>query len=190
MSQNMSVRLLNILLILTLAFSTATAGEVTVSLDRLAFIAPPPQDAGEYGSRIALHFSLPDDIAGSDIIYAELQIPLDFSNVEIEGALILEFQAHNITSDWTEQNTDWDNPWTEPGGDIDTLTFYTYTITMDGETDVFMDVTKFVNPIVENNTDNFGLMFIPVKHDLPVFHIPQRLIEYFRNSAQVKVIYK
>ena len=189
MSQDTYVRLLKILLILTLVCSVATAGEVIVGLDRLAFITPPPQDADEYSSRIALHFSLPDEISGSDVIYAELQIPLDFSNIQIEGALILEFQAHNITSDWTEQNADWDSPWTEPGGDIDTLTFYTYTITMDGETDVFMDVTKFVRPVVENNTDNFGLMFIPVKHDLPVYHIPQGLISYFQNSAQVKIIY-
>jgi len=184
------MRILNILLILALACSIVSAGEVTVDLDRVALLVPSPQDANEYSSRIAIHFTLPDEVEGSDIIYAELHVPLDFSGFEIEGNLILEFQAHNITTDWTEENADSDGHWSEPGGDIDTLTFYTYTITIDGEADVFMDVTKFVRPIVESGSDNFGMMLIPIKHGRLVFHIPQRLITYFRNSAQLRVVYK
>jgi len=184
------VRLLNILLILALACSFVSAGDVTVDLDRVALLVPDQEDADEYSSRIAIHFTLPDEVEDSDIIYAELHVPLDFSGFEIEGNLILEFQAHNITTDWTEENADWDSPWSESGGDIDTLTFYTYTITMDGEADVFMDVTKFVRPIVESGSDNFGMMFVPVKHDRLVFHIPEALVTYFTNSAQLRVVYK
>jgi len=147
------MRVLSIILTILMSFSFVLAGNVvTVDLDRLALLVPSQEDANTHSSRIAVHFTLPEEVEDSKIIYAEILIPLDFSNVEIDGNRTLELQAYNITSNWTEQDT-----WNSLAEDIDTLSFYTYTITMSGESHVFMDVTKFVKPIIESNATNFGL---------------------------------
>ena len=104
-----------------------------------------------------------------DIIYAELYIPFDFEGVEIEGSLLLELLAYDITTDWTEEGAAWDEPWTEPGGDIDTLSSYTYSIIINDD-DVHMDITRFVQAVLDEELDNCGLMLVPLKYDLPVFH--------------------
>ena len=84
------MRFVNILLIVAMGFSLAIAGEVTVDLNRIALLTPGQNEQDDYSSRIAIHFTMPDDVEDSDIIYAELLIPLDFSNVEVEGGNILD----------------------------------------------------------------------------------------------------
>jgi hypothetical protein len=181
--------LYNILLIVLLGFSPAIAGEVTVDVDRLALLEPAQDDYDSLSSRIAIHFNIPDSLEGKKVIYAELLIPLNFSNIDIVGERILELQAHNITSEW-DGNAGWNAPWENAGGDIDTLSFYTYTLKMEGETSVYMDVTHFVKPIIESNTDNFGLMLIPIKHDQNVFHIYRGVYNQIANSARLKIKYR
>ncbi|MCD6160789.1 MAG: DNRLRE domain-containing protein [candidate division Zixibacteria bacterium] len=184
------MRIIFTILIIAISFAFVSADEVTVRLDRAVFIIPDQESNDEASSRIAVHFSLPEAVNNSDIIYAELHIPLDFTNADIDGDNILEIQARNITTNWTVENADWDGPWTDEGGDLDTTTFYTYTITMDGETDIFMDVTKFVRAVVEDGSDNFGLMLMPYKYDQEVFHIYQNALSEIRTSAQLRVVCK
>jgi len=177
------------LLFVILMVTSAIADKVTVDLDRVAFITPSQEDAGEYGTRIAIYFDIPEAMEGAKIVYAELNIPLDFTNADIDGEKVLEFQAFDITTDWTDENAEWDSPWTNDGGDIDSTTFYTYTLTMDGETNTFLDITHFVRRMVETEASNYGLMLFPVKHDEDVFHINSSFETVIENSAQVKIVY-
>ena len=184
------MRVLNILLILALGVTSVFAEEITVNLDRVALILPDQEDYLEYSSRIAIHFTLPDEINSKEIIYAELYIPLNFGEFETVGDSILEIEAFDITTDWAEENTDWDSPWSDPGGDIDTLFSYTYSIMIGQSEDVYMDITRFVRNVVEEDQDNYGLMLIPFKYDQSVFHIYEGVDTQIRNSAEVRLTYK
>jgi len=177
-----------IIIAIVLFAVSAYADDVTCELDRVALLTPSQEDPGDYGSRIAVYFDIPDTVSGTSIVYAELTCPLDFSNVEVDGELILEFQAFNITSNWTD-NADWDSPWTDAGGDIDSSTFYTYTLTMADTAHICMDVTGFVRDAVEGNATSYGMMLIPVKHDVNVYNIPQAFATVIENSAEVRIVY-
>jgi len=180
------MRVLSIILTILISLPIALAGnEAIVELDRIALLVPGQEDIDTHSSRIAVHFTLPEEIENNQIIYAEIVIPLDFSNVEIESNSTLELQAYNITSNWSEEDT-----WNSLAEDIDTLSFYTYTITMSRVAHIFMDVTKFVRPIVENNASNFGLMLVPLKHDTPVFHVNQAIVNQISQSALLRIVYK
>jgi hypothetical protein len=184
------MRVLNILLILALGVALVNAEEITVNLDRVSLIVPEQEDYLENSSRIAIHFTMREEINGKDIIFAELCIPLNFGEFNIEGDSLLEIGAFDITTDWTEGNTDWDTPWSNPGGDIDTLSSYTYSIMMGQSDDVHMDITRFVRSVVENGRNNYGLMLIPFKYDQPIFHIYEDVDTQIRNSAEVRVTFK
>ncbi len=184
------MRVLNILLILALGIVLVNADEINVDLDRVALIIPDQEDWNEFSSRIAKHFSLPDEVNGKEIIFAELYISLDFGEYEAVGDSILEIEAFDITTDWAEENTDWDTPWSDPGGDIDTLSSYTYSIMIGQSESVYMDVTRFVRSLVEDEQENFGLMLIPYKYDQPIFHIYGDIDTQIRGSAEVRLTFK
>lgn len=184
------MRVLNILLILALGVTSVFAEEITVNLDQVALILPDQEDYLEYSSRIAIHFTLPDEINSKEIIYAELYIPLNFGEFETVGDSLLEIEAFDITTDWNEKNTDWDSPWSDPGGDIDTLSSYTYSIMIGQSEDVYMDITRFVRSLVEDEQENFGLMLIPYKYDQPIFHIYGDIDTQIRGSAEMRLTFK
>jgi len=183
------MKIIQILMVLALGIGAAFAGEVEVNLDQVALIAPGQEDV-EQSNRIALHFNLPEEVYGSEIIYAELIMSLNFPQADDNSDSVLEIQAYSITTDWSEENADWDGPWTEPGGDIDSLSFYTYTLTMGAGANVFMDVSQFVRSVVEEEVDNFGLMLIPNKYDQPVFEIYSDADDDIGQSGHVRIVYK
>lgn len=184
------MRVLNILLILALVITSVMAEEAIIELDRVALIVPEQEDWNEYSSRIAIHFTMPEEINGKDIIFVELYIPLNFGEFDVVGDSLLEIEAFDITTDWAEENTDWDTPWSEPGGDIDTLSSYTYSTMIGQSENVYMDVTRFVRSVLEDGHSNYGLMLIPFKYDQPVFHIYQNVDAQIRGSAEVRLTYK
>ncbi len=184
------MRALSILLAATIGVVPALADEAIVGLDRVALIVPPYEDMPGYSSRIAIHFTLPEQVSDQEIIYAELFIPLDLRGVEILGDSLLDMEAYDITSDWSEENVSWDSPWSEPGGDIDSLSSYAYTITLQQSEDVHMDIRSFVRSVVKGDIVNHGLMLIPLKYDQPAFHFHQNIDSYIRNSTQVRLTFK
>lgn len=184
------MRALSILLAVTIGAIPALADEATVGLDRVALIVPPYEDMPHYSSRIAIYFTLPEQVSDREIIYAELFIPLDLGGVEILGDSLLDMEAYDITSEWSEDNVSWDSPWSEPGGDIDSLSSYAYTITLQQSEDIHMDIRRFVRSIVDGDVVNHGLMLIPLKYDQPAFHFHRNIDSYIRNSTQVRITYK
>ena len=67
------MRALSIVLTILMSFSIVLAGNVaTVDLDRITLLVPGYEDADTYSSRIAVHFTLPEEIENNQIIYAEI----------------------------------------------------------------------------------------------------------------------
>ena len=171
--------------------ASAGAEEIAASIDRIAVLDPGQEDANNFNRRVAFHFSLPAqfDSVDAKIVYAELHIPFDFSGLDIEGNSTLELQAYPITTSWIDGDANWQSPWSNRGGDLDTLSFYTYTVNIAGGTDVFLDLTEYVKAVVENHADNSGLMFIPNMHEQRNFDIPQNLVQQITDSARLKIVY-
>ena len=177
------MKVLNILLVFSVCLTVAMAGEVTVNLDRVALLNPAPNQENDSGNRLAIHFSIPEEVASSNIVYAELTIPIDLSQVNYEGDDILEIQARDITDDWTEEDANCFS-------DLDSNSFYSYTINMQNDRAMYMDITEFVHNQVDGELDNFGLMLVPFKYDQQVFNLPRAVISLIRNSARIKIIYE
>lgn len=177
------MKAISTLIMLSLCAAWAIAGEVTGNLDRVALVSPPLNQADELSNRIAMHFALPEGAQNAEIIYAELNFPIDLSQAEYEGDAMLEFQAHNISSDWTEENPDC-------FAAMDDSSFYTYTINMANDRAVHMDITEFVRSLAGGDAENNGLILIPFKYDQDIFNLPSEIISPIRNSAQLRIIYE
>jgi len=177
------MRLISILILVVVCFSWAVSGEVDVNLDRAVLLMPDNEDPDIYSPRIAVHFSLPEVIDGADITFAELYVPLANIEFQYNGNGVLEIQAQNISSSWSEENG-------ADFNDIDNSTFYTYTIDLSDGEDIHMDVTEFLKSITSEEADNFGLMLMPIKLDQHEFHLPRNIASRIRNSAQIKIVYE
>jgi len=167
------------------------AEQVSVNLDRIAVVAPNPNNANTENTLAAIHFSLPRIPDSARIIFAEIVIPLDFLTTRIDGDSILEFLAVPIIHDWTPESA-WNDPWTSRGNDLDTLSSYSFTITM-GNRDrskVFLDVTNFVREIMTSERQNYGLMIFPQQTGETAFHLPQAIIQQITDSAVLRITYR
>jgi hypothetical protein len=167
------------------------AEQVSVNLDRIAVIEPTPNNASDENTLAAIHFSLPRIPDSCRIIYAEIVIPLDFSNTTIGNDSILELLTYPINHNWTPESS-WDDPWTARGNGLDTLSSYSFTITM-GNRDrskVYLDVTNFVQEIKIASRQNFGLMLFPQQAIDTAFHLPQAIIQQITDSAILRITYR
>jgi hypothetical protein len=167
------------------------AEQVSVNLDRIAVVAPNPNNASNENTLAAVHFSLPRIPDSCRIIYAEIVIPLDFSNTTIGNDSIMELLAYPINHNWTPESS-WDDPWSARGNDLDTLSSYSFTITM-GNRDrsrVYLDVTNFVHELKSGLRQNFGLMIFPQQMAETAFHLPQTIIQQITNSAILRITYR
>ncbi len=79
-----------------------SARETTIHPDRFAVVAPPPNDMNTHNTFLAVNFPLTELPESTEIIYAELVAPLDFSDADIAGSI--EFRARPIIHDWTPQS--------------------------------------------------------------------------------------
>ena len=129
------------------------------------------------------------DSVDAQIVYAELHIPFDFTGMIIDRNATLELQAYPITTSWIDGDANWQSPWSTCGGDLDTLSFYTYTLNYAGDTDVFLDLTEYVKSVIEGGAENLGLMFIPNMHEQRDYDIPQNLVQQIVDSARLKIVY-
>jgi hypothetical protein len=161
------------------------AGEVTTNIDRMLSLVPTNEDAENENSRFAVHFSIPEDIIGSDIIYAEFIIDLDQRDINHQGNTKVDFQAYGINSSWDEETGSWDNL----ANEIDSSSFYSSTFDLASDTTISMDITPYIQSISQSESDNFGLMIIPHKLEQRVFHLENQAMDFIRNNARVRIIY-
>jgi hypothetical protein len=178
--------------ILILALPLICAGEqVSVNLDRIAVVEPNPYNASTQNTLAAIHFSIPRIPDSARIIYAEIVIPLDFSTTRIAEDSILDLFVYPINHNWTPESN-WNDPWTTRGNDLDTLSSYSFTITM-GNRDrsrVYLDVTNFVQEIKSSERQNYGLMIFPQQTGETAFHLPQSIIQQITDSAILRITYR
>jgi hypothetical protein len=178
------------ILILVLPLISA-AEQVSVNLDRIAVVEPNPNNASTQNTLTAIHFSIPRIPDSARIIYAEIVIPLDFSTTRIAEDSILDLFVYPINHNWTPESN-WNDPWTARGNDLDTLSSYSFTITMGNRnrSRVYLDVTNFVREIKTAERQNYGLMLFPQQTSETAFHLPQSIIQQLTDSAILRITYR
>lgn len=177
------MKALSIILIVVFGFIGLYAEEAVINLDRVNLLEPSPNEVEQLSNRIAAHFAFPERAENTKIIYAELVVPFDLSQVNREGSNMLEIQARYITSDWNQEDPDCFDS-------IDESTVFTYTIDMARDSILVIDVTGFVQMLAEDSIDNYGLMLIPYKYDQSVVNLTSEVASAIRESGQIRIIYK
>jgi hypothetical protein len=176
--------ILAILMILVLA-SPILAQEVAVDIDRVVLLTPPQGVSDTAGSRIAVYFNLPDSIQERGVLYAEIDIDLDFSGVTISGDHTMELRGYNITEDWAAETADWNSL----ANDIDPDYFYTHTFEMSDTSRVFMDVTMGLMAYSQGETTYYGFMLFPRKFDEWVYQIDPSIVAQIVANARLRVVF-
>ena len=175
-------------LIAILSFVTAFADEAVVDLGRVAMITSNLNTTVKDNDRVAVYFDIPKEVMGKEIVFAELKCLLDFKGFKVEGDPNLDFMAFNITRQWT-QGTDWKSLSKTGSSDIDTTTFYNYTLTISDTAAISMDITEFVVDVVEGKVSNCGIMLVPMKFDDKAFNFPRDFENVIKKNAKVKITY-
>ncbi len=161
---------------------SAFGAEVTVGLDRCVMMNASNDNTAE--SRFAFSFALPDEVAGKEIIYAEIHVPLAIQNQDSD--LLYEFILFPLTSEWSENDIDFENSETI----TDSLSVGAYTVTLATSNDFHIDITSFISELAAGNRANYGLIaYGDLLGDINI-RLPGNLGQAIRNYAAVRIVYK
>ncbi len=171
-----------IILAVLISALAVQAAEVTVGLDRAVVLNDPNDMTAE--SRIALSFTLPEEVVGSEIIYVEL-----YSQATINASgsdSLFEFRVHPLIGTWSENDIDFESS----VGITDSMSVGAYTVKLNGENEFHVDITSFVMETSAGERTNYGLIALGDLLGDGNIRLPNNLGNIIRRSAQVKILYK
>ncbi len=167
-----------ILMMAPLAFGA----EVSVGLDRCVVMNASNDNSAE--SRFAFSFALPDEVAGKEIIYAEIHMPLAIQNQDSD--LLYEFILFPLTSEWSENDIDFENS----EAITDSLSVGAYTVTLESANDFHIDIMSFILELAAGDRTNYGLIaYGDLLGDINI-RLPGNLGRVIENNAVVRIVYK
>jgi hypothetical protein len=147
------IRILVLLPLLISALYIAAQGEeVSIQITDYAIIN---NNSGDF--RVLVHILLPDSIADSTLMFAELSFMV---SPELEKDGILRINCHAVTTPWNSENVDWDNPWQNPGGDFEQDELTMFTTAANEETPAIFDITDQAKSWLNGSIENNGLVFL------------------------------
>ncbi len=156
--------------------------EITTSLDRCVILNSENDDAAE--TRVALHFTLPEEVSGNEIIYAELTIPVTTRNQGSDS--LFEFVVFPAISNWSERDIDYD----QADGIADSLSAGAFTVNLARSNEFLIDITTFVGEINVGARSNYGLIMAGDLLGDCNLQIPDSQNETMRNNTSLKLVYK
>lgn len=176
------MRYLVILLTILMASPAVYGTETTVTLDRCVVLNA--ENDATVESKIPMHFALPNEVVGKELIYAELHIAVAIGGQE--SSSLFELKLFAALSDWSEAEIDFDT-----AGDIaDTISAGSFTVSLADSNDFHIDITPFVRELVAEERSNYGLIAIGDLLGESNLQLPEALGQSIKNSARVKIVYK
>jgi hypothetical protein len=152
----------------------------------ITFIRPERMDDYK-GLRILAKFEIPDSILSSRIITANLAFDADLPVEDADTTLWLTLAP--ITTDWDEQNVGWDTPWTNPGGDFDTLETVSFFLNPTESGTHLMDIKKILRHMQKENLPNNGFIFIPGRLNGKAMR-SLRDLQFLRAPLELRIVYE
>jgi hypothetical protein len=108
--------------------------------------------------RLVAKFALPQEITDTTLVFAEIRFGI---TPQYSTDSILQLECIRISTEWSPNNVGWSSPWTNLGGDFDTLmTPAMFATTEVGTQTAYFDITEIVRDWLKNTTPNHGLIFI------------------------------
>ncbi len=176
------MRYLVILLTIVMVSPAVYGTETTATLDRCVVLNAENDATAE--SKIPIHFAVPNEVVGKELIYAELHIPVAISNQE--GSSLFELKLYPALSDWSEAEIDFDT-----AGDVaDTISAGSFTVSLADSNDFHIDITPFVREVVAEERSNYGLIAVGDLLGESNLQLPEALGRSIKNLATVRIVYK
>jgi hypothetical protein len=160
----------------------AYSAEVTVPLDRCVVLNSEIDNRAN--SRIAFHFTLPNELEVAEILFAELQFDLPQFNLRADS--LLEFLFHPLLAEWNENDLDYENsvPIT------DSVATGSFILKLCEVNTYSVDITNYIRSASEGERPNFGLIAVANFLGDWSMRLPENLGGNIREAARVRVIYK
>lgn len=156
----------------------ARAREIELNPSEFGPLVSPPFQRDSLGVRAVMKFEIEENICDNYLpSYAVLHgnvSRLDFRQQSRNRTIIVN--TYMVTTNWSQGNVSWDNPWRNPGGDFDTLSVCMFRLDLAEDSTFAIDVTPIVYQYFMNPDDNHGLIVIPFDE----YRIPQLS---FRNNG-------
>ncbi len=161
---------------------SAFGAEVTVGLDRCVVMNASNDNTAE--SRFAFGFTLPDEVADREIVYAEFYMPVAIQNQESD--LLYEFILFPLTSDWAENEIGYENS----EAITDSLSVGAYTVKLESANDYHIDITPYIVELAAGDRTNYGLIAYGDLLGDANIRLPENLGSAIENNATVRIIYE
>jgi hypothetical protein len=131
----------------------ALAEEITFPVTEYSVISD-----SNSNQRLVVQFALPQDISDTTLVFAEISFAI---TPEYSIDSILQFDCIRLSTEWNPNKVGWSSPWTNPGGDYDTLmTPAMFATTQVGAQTAYFDITEIVRDWLRETAPNYGLIFM------------------------------
>ena len=75
-----------------------------------------------------------------------------------DDTTFISIRLHPITTDWDPGNVSWDSPWTDPGGDFDSVLYAEKMITLPNNQEIRIDFTDLCMRWADGRLPYYGFM--------------------------------
>jgi hypothetical protein len=151
-----TIILLSFLLLLALCV-TAESAYWEASVTQVATISP--SQSSDFG-RLLFKFSLPEQLNGVTVDYAEL---IFTATPDTGRSYICLMGAYPLTRNWESVDLSWSDGWTNPGGDFADTIYSSCLIGSSTERLTRIDITDIVQMWVDGTLTNYGLIIMPLE---------------------------
>jgi len=146
------------LLLCGLFLSASPLGATTLEIPIAEVTKLSPSDSLQAG-RFLIRFSLPKELDGATIDFAQLEISLGIEQAE-DRPVTLECCA--LAKDWNAQTVSWSEPWSNPGGDLSDSNKTVLTLYSGGEMFCRTNITHLLQVWADGGA-NYGLILKAVQ---------------------------
>jgi hypothetical protein len=112
---------------------------------------------GKSEIRIVAHISIPNSVADSTLMFAELQFAI---TPQLAEDSILWINCYAVTTPWEVGTVGWETPWQAPGGDFESDELTMYNTVNPNDSTAYFDLTDCVRSWLRDDRANYGLIFM------------------------------
>ena len=175
------MRYLAIAMIVLALASLAWGAEDTLSLDRCVVLNSSSHQDAE--SKVAIHFAIPEELNGKEIIYAEMFFDLPAFRLHEDS--LFEIRFYPLLAEWSENDLTFDNC----EAITDSMSAGLFTVKLADTNSFHFDLTSYIREAVEGDRENFGLIGQADLLGDANLRLPGNLNDRIRNVARIRVIY-
>lgn len=169
--------------IVVLALSAGVMAEqITLSLDRCVVLNNSNRQDAD--SKVAIHFVLPQELQGRDIVYAELLFSLPSMRLRADSLLLIRF--YPLLTEWSESDINYDGS----EAFTDSMTAAVNTVQLADSSSLNFDLTFYIKDIVDGQRSNLGLIAKANLLGSENIRLPDGLNNRIRNQARLKIVYR